>query len=514
MNKTNFLVCYWVIFLFLTACNTSLDSTIVAPPKGKTSSASTLSFSKVLIKNNYLSFALAISKIHFRSINFYIFLEDSNGQAIELAGANLSCAKLKYKDAFLDCAKHSLLYKLTLSSGEHKTAVSLKLKRDYLQSNFSLKVVSFSPFVSNINHKNILKGRQVNFVNSSLVSAPDRLNVLENYLDLAVPVKLNTKGEFAIRYQVRAITGQTQYLLEDNDSAATTHQDFTPNQGSFVLNADNNLYNIKLNIVDDNIYEGSQSFVLTLTSNQPVFDNSYTKQILITIDDDEEVPFLNIKLFTASEKNQTQYWPVSLSWPSETAVAFDYQLHSTWTDNADNASDYLASTGSMYFSPLQIKRFIPVNIIADTIAEGDEQFSLSVSNLQGLQVKTNKAYTSVIKDSSKNAAPLVQFATPTINARAGRRIRVPVEIRGLLTTPIKVYYRSVSDGTAVSAVDFEDKAGVLLFKASTKTYQVQHISINILNGEQTNTTKNFSIYIEKVHNGKIDTYKKTTINIL
>lgn len=527
MNKTNFVRFYFFIFLFLASCNSALDNDITLLPKGKTNSAGTLSFSKVLIKNNYLSFDLLISKIHFRSINFYIFLEDASGKAIALDkaidGPLVSCKKLNYQDVFLDCLKHSHLYKWIFSAGEHKNSVVLKLKQKYLQNNFLLKVISFSPFVSKINHKNILQGRRLNVTNS-VVSSPNRLNVLENYLNLSALIKLNGSGngsgsgsdEFLINYQLQAISNQTSHLLDSNYSAATENQDFTPSRGQFILNSENPLHNINLNILDDNIYEGPQSFILNLQSNQAIFENQHTKQILITIDDDEELPFLNINPFIATEQNQTQSWPVSLSWPSELNTSFSYQLHSLWANNAESGKDYLPDQGFVNFVPLSVNQFVSVNIIADNIAEGDEKFSLSVTNLQGAQLKTNVPHTAMIKEASAQSvkAPLVQFAVKKLNTSPGREIKVPVEIKGLLTAPVKVYYRSLSSKTALSAVDFEDKAGVLYFPVSTKTYQKQNIIIKILNSNQNRSKKSFSIYIEKVHNGKINKNRKSLITIL
>ncbi|MBE8222079.1 MAG: hypothetical protein HAW60_05040 [Bdellovibrionales bacterium] len=518
--KNPYFIIYSLFFMLtLSSCNSSLSGSLPEKlSKTQTSSLATLSFSKVQVHDNHLMFDLSLSKVSPLSINFYILLENSNGDSVQLANAKTICSELDYRDSFLDCSKHTKIYKWIFTSGKHKASIKLPLRQKNLDERFVLKVITFNTFIAKQNYKNTLTGKNTLFKTSSLVSTPDKLNLLENYGNLTVPVYLNTNNSFAIKYKVKQITAETIYLLGSKDSIATENADFVPSEGSFIINTDQNTREININILDDKIYEGSQSFVLTLISDQAIFDSNTEKHILITIDDDEEAPYLQISNSTFIEKNEVQNWPVSLSWPSELRLSFDYKLHSTWTNNAEISKDYSGDRGSVEFLNREIQKFIPVNIITDNIPEDTESFSLSIKKLKILQLSKNDSglYTAFVTDTNTGVVPSAQFSAKSLNTTNGRSINIPIELKGPATSPVTVYYRSFSK-TAMPSIDFEDKAGVLHFPASTKAYQVQNINIKILNTSFTGlqkASKEFYIYIEKVQNGKISTNRKININIL
>lgn len=526
MKKTIFTNSYFAtsvlsLVLLLTSCNSSLNNETKVLAKNQTTSLTTLSFSKVRIKNNHLLFDLSLSKTSPISINFYILLENTQGEAIALANSKTSCEELQYRDSFLNCSKHPQVYQWTFSSGKFTTSIKLPLQQEYLKENFVLKVLTFNNFITKHNRKNTLLGKNTLFKTASLVSTPDKLNLLENYSNLSVPLTLNVERSFSIKYKVQKITAETLYLLNTKNSIATENQDFIKDQGSLIINSDQPVRAINISVLDDEIYEGPQSFMLILISNQAIFEGHTTKNIVVTIDDDEEAPYLQISDFTSMEKREVQHWPVSLSWSSEVPLSFEYKLHSTWINDAESATDYLQRAGRVEFAPNVIKNFIPINIIPDDISEGTENFSLSVKQPPVLQLNIDEGeeeglYTAFIADSSNQVVPSAQFSTQRLNTHPGRNLNIAVEIKGPITHHVKVYYRSFSQ-SALASKDFEDKAGFLYFPASTRQSQRQIINIQILNKTLINSNKarkSFYLYIEKVQNGKINTNRKVNIHIL
>lgn len=521
MKKTQFSnlrlnISLLIYFLLLASCNSSLNNTADLLPRNKTESLTTLSFSEIQIQNNDLTFNLNLSKTSPLTINFYIFLENTKGETINLENANFRCEDLNYNSSFLDCNKHSKLYKWTFTSGKHTANIRFPLQKKNLEENFTLKVITFNPLIAKANQENKLTGKNIFFKKNSLVQSPDILNILENYPNLYVPLILNTNRSFTIEYEIKKITAETLYLLNNTRSIATEDLDFIKSEGRFVISPDKPLHEININTIDDKIYEGSQSFVLVLKSNEAIFEGQRKKNILINIDDDEEAPYLQISNFIASEENNIQEWPVALSWPSEITLSFQYTLHSTWLNNAEQVTDYIPDTNQIHFPPHSTQQFIPISIVQDNVPEDTESFSLSITPSSALQLESyeTSTYTAFITNTSEGLVPNVQFSTTHLNTKKGYQINIPVELKGATNTPVKVYYRSFSN-TALASQDFEDKAGVLYFPPSAYS-QIQNIRLQILDKKslEHKTKKSFYLYIEKVHNGKISTNRKVDIHIL
>ncbi|MBE8162878.1 MAG: hypothetical protein HAW63_02705 [Bdellovibrionaceae bacterium] len=511
---------YILAMLFLlNSCNFSLTDDFQPLTKGKTASLTTIAFSQARIKNNDLLFDLSLSKTAPQSINFYIFLETAEGESIPLVNAKVVCETLQYSDPFLDCSKHTHLYKWRFTAGKHTASIKLPLQQRNFSKNFVLKIITFNTFISQQNHKSTIKGKNILLKPQTLVNTPDKINLLENYGSVQVPVELNTNDSFSITYSVQQITEKTIHLLDNHHSIATANEDFVPAQGHFDISPSQALQKLSINVIDDQIYEGAQSFVLSLYSDQAIFEGNRQKHILITIDDNEEAPYLQLSDFTTTETEDLQYWPVSLSWPSEVIVSFDYHLHSVEINNAEGDSDYISDRGHIEFASGETQKQISVQIVSDNIPEDTESFSLSIlqTHIAQLQPNAPTNYTAFITDaSSDTAAPSLAFSAPRINARKGHRVSIPIVLQGSTTTAVHVYYRSFSQ-SAKAEEDFEDLAGVLYFPASTKTYQVQNIIVNLLDNSLNSikdVKKSFYLYIEKVQNGKIGTNRRVDINIL
>ncbi len=160
--------------------------------------------------------------------------------------------------------------------------------------------------------------------------------------------------------------------------------------------------------------------------------------------------------------------------PDPTPASGDYTTIDGSATAADN--DYKPVKGTFVIPADQTTSSpIPIEIIGDTKLEGDETFSLAVSNVQGTQLTDPGPYTFTILNDD---AAVVRVTDVT--AREGDKGTTPfvfnVSLTGAADLPVAVSY-STKDGTAIAAEDYQSASSVLTF-APGETQKT--ISVNVL----------------------------------
>lgn len=88
---------------------------------------------------------------------------------------------------------------------------------------------------------------------------------------------------------------------------------------------------------------------------------------------------------------------VSLSAPASTIVSVAY---ATGNGTAVAGSDYIAGSGTLTFAPGETIGTVPINVLGDTAVEGDETFTLGLSQPQGATIANPSATATIRNDDS------------------------------------------------------------------------------------------------------------------
>jgi predicted outer membrane repeat protein len=119
------------------------------------------------------------------------------------------------------------------------------------------------------------------------------------------------------------------------------------------------------------------------------------------------LPALSITNVAVAEGNAgstTFTFVVTLDAPSASTVSVDF---ATADGTATAGSDYVATSGTLTFTPGQTTRTIDVQVIGDTTPEGNETFSVNLSNATNATIAVATG-TGTILDDDQTAAPLVR----------------------------------------------------------------------------------------------------------
>lgn len=125
------------------------------------------------------------------------------------------------------------------------------------------------------------------------------------------------------------------------------------------------------------------------------------------------IPTLKIADFAtpegAASETAVAQFRVSLAPASADTVTFDYI---TQDINATGGEDYLASAGTLSFEPGETEKMITVDVLGDGTEEPKEQFTVTLSNIQGAEASDTQAIGTIANDDSPCELPAPGSANP------------------------------------------------------------------------------------------------------
>src|SRR5262249_6126434 len=118
---------------------------------------------------------------------------------------------------------------------------------------------------------------------------------------------------------------------------------------------------------------------------------------------------------------------VRLSTASARPVTVDF---TTVDGSATAGEDYVAVSGQLRFPPGTTGRVITVPVIGDTVQEGDEDFTVQLSNPVGAVLAQDTARGLILDDDGRGNAALDLVGSPERRARPGQVVVLQVRVKG------------------------------------------------------------------------------------
>jgi hypothetical protein len=167
---------------------------------------------------------------------------------------------------------------------------------------------------------------------------------------------------------------------------------------------------------------------------------------------------------------KTALVPVTLSGRHGNTITVNYKAAD---GSADAGSDYNAASGKLTFARNEMTKYIPIPIIGDRVVEGDEYFSVILSNAKGAKIVDGTGAVSIADDE-----PYVYiFSAYAMEGDAGTS---PADFTVLMNrtydVPVTIDY-ATADGSAIAGLDYAAAAGTLTFPPGETS---QHLSVPVL----------------------------------
>ena len=277
---------------------------------------------------------------------------------------------------------------------------------------------------------------------------------------------------------------------ETLDGTASAGFDYVTKEGTLTFLANETSKTIEVTVLDDSDVEGEETFRVTLTNpqNATLLDDLGIARIR----DDEGVeppqpgvPTLAINDVTVSEGGGSAVFSVRLRGQSTETVTVTY---GTSNGSAIADSDYMASNGTLVFQPGQQAKTIAVAVSDDTLLEGNETFTVSLSDPPNATLLKGVG-TATIVDNDGNQTPpgppTLAIYDVTVTEGSGSAV-FRVSLNTESTEVVTVDY-STFDGTATAGSDYRATGGTLTFEPgdTRKTVTVPVLDDSDVEGNET-----------------------------
>lgn len=267
-------------------------------------------------------------------------------------------------------------------------------------------------------------------------------------------------GFATLTLQLSQISGQNiQVNFTSNGITATPDADYPSVIASTVIPSGQLTHDFNVPFTDDPRDEDRERFQVSISgaTNATVGAPTTTN---VFIDDDDAPPTISLAPSTSflETSGTSNTFAVTLSEQSEKTIVVDFasaDLPGLGNLSATAGVDYEATSGQLTFNPLELSKTIPITIIDDLLYDGgDEQFSVSISNLDG-SVVTAGTTTGIVSILEDEPIPTLGLTVPTqsIPEELPTLTTVDVVLSGLADDPV-LFDITFIDGDAVRPDDY------------------------------------------------------------
>ena len=284
-----------------------------------------------------------------------------------------------------------------------------------------------------------------------------------------------------------------------SDGSATSPADYAATSGdlTFLPNETSKTFMVTIN--DDTTFEGNETFNVTLSSPTNATLGTQSSST-VTIIDDDGAPLVQFSsaTYTVGESDGTV--TITVTKTGNVSALPATVNYATSDGTAISPADYTASSGTVTFLPNQTSQTFTVPISPDSVYEGNEDFTVTLSMPVGATLGAPSTATVTITDD--DAAPSFSISDVThAEGNAGTTMfTFTVTKSGSTAVSSSVHFATV-DGTAtVGDNDYQGTSGDLNFGATDTTMPVTVL----VNGDTIyEPTETFMVHLSAPSNATI-----------
>lgn len=281
-----------------------------------------------------------------------------------------------------------------------------------------------------------------------------------------------------------------------SDQSAGSPGDYTAKAADVVIEAGKTSASFVVTVLDDSFRESDETFRITLSAVRPTEPSTGVGVSIAdgigvgTIRDDDAIG-VSIADRRADEGTS----------PGNTSFQFTVILDRThsdtisipWSTRAGSAAiaeDFVASAGTLVFTPTQTEKVITVPVVADSAAEPDETFFVDLDPPADVTELRGTATGTIVNDDG--APPTLSIADVSqVEGNSGTTLmtlKVTQSARSLVSTSVG-YATSDDAGEAVASVDYTAKTGRVTIPAGSleATFTVDLAGETIFEDDETFT---------------------------
>jgi hypothetical protein len=328
-----------------------------------------------------------------------------------------------------------------------------------------------------------------NVANSVFKFVSDSYAVSETGLDVMVTVE-----------RINSSVGEMTVDVATIDNTATANVDYMPFSESLIFEdgIDEQLFTVS--ILNDSEYEEDEAFNISINNptNGGVVGTINKAEVTIQ-DDDIPADFglieWGLNNSTVSEDDLFASAEINRVNGSVGYATIDY---ATVDGTASAGNDYAAQANKLVFAEGEISKTVQIPLIDDVAYEGDEIFSIVLSNVMGATLGSNKSHNITISENEDPLNGLVSIENSSYSVNENSLfLNVQVSRTVASQGVISVNYSTVGD-SAVDGADYITSSGSLTFNLGEYS---KLISIEIVNNNEYTGNRSFNVALANPQGG-------------
>jgi uncharacterized repeat protein (TIGR01451 family) len=272
---------------------------------------------------------------------------------------------------------------LTATAGSDYTATAGRL---VFADGETLKTITV-PIIEDtvVEGDEVFQLRLFNPTNAVLVNNAVPVTIFDNDTGFRFASATYSVGEAAGNVTLTVVrtnpnTGFVLVAYTTTNDTAMAGEDYTSASGLLTFTNGEAVKTITVPIINDTLVEGDETFFVTLLNPSGGAQLLSPSTAVVTIQDNDAGLRFSSANYSVSESGVQATITVLRSVITNTAVSVNY---STADGSATAGSDYVPAAGTLSFGPGEVSKTFTVQIIDDTVIEGDETVLLRLTNPTG-----------------------------------------------------------------------------------------------------------------------------------
>ena len=227
-------------------------------------------------------------------------------------------------------------------------------------------------------------------------------------IDDAPAVSEGQPAEFTVRLDAESgLPVSVSYRT--SDVTAVAGSDYRETSGTLGFEPGETAKTVRVRTLPDDLEEATEAFTVELhaPTGATLAHGTGTASII----DDDEPPELTIGDAPVVSEGETAEFTVRLGAVSGLAVSASYR---TMDVTAQAGFDYTQTSGTLRFEPGDTIRTIGVPVLPDDVLEGDERFSVELSDVSGATVADGAGVGTITDDAERRIGLINQVVLPEI----------------------------------------------------------------------------------------------------
>jgi hypothetical protein len=361
---------------------------------------------------------------------------------------------------------------LTFNPGETSQVVSIAVNGDRVGESaegFSVKLTNpTNAFISRATAQGTILDDEPVVSIVDYASSPEG-NTGTSEMSFAVTLSAPYDQPVTVDYATTGLTPDEEWWY---GPGATAGDDYIAASGTVTFLAGQTTQTIQVPIVGDRTAEPDELFSVNLSNPDGALLS--TSHAIATIANDEPSVWIDYNASQAEGNSgtSTMRFTVHLSAPYDVPVTVNYV---TQDSGAVAGSDYIAAAGTVTIAAGTTTAFIDVQIIGDTVQEGDEYFYVSLTAATYASLGNSYGAGQILDD---DTPPEIYIDDPTIYEGNSGTQTMPFTV--YLTHPsgttVSVNYATVNGTAKTSDNDYVATSGTLTF-APGETSKTIYITV-------------------------------------